>query len=84
LIPLGYASATGLLFVHSHADETFDNERPPRSAMAGRPFWPWMNMRIGLQYTLWDKFDGASTNFNGAGRNAHNNNTIFVYAWTMF
>jgi hypothetical protein len=43
-----------------------------------------MNMRIGLQYTLWDKFDGASTNFNGAGRNAHNNNTIFVYAWTMF
>jgi hypothetical protein len=50
----------------------------------GPSLWPWMNMRIGLQYTLWDKFDGASTNFNGAGRNAHNNNTIFVYAWTMF
>src|ERR1700730_8911645 len=50
----------------------------------GRPsFWPWLNMRIGLQYVLYTKFDGATTNINGAGRNAHNNNTIFAYAWIM-
>jgi len=49
----------------------------------GPAFWPWLNMRIGLQYTLWNKFDGATTNFNGAGRNAHNN-TIFAYAWIIF
>jgi hypothetical protein len=53
--------------------------------MRGGPsFWPWLNARIGLQYTLWNKFDGATTNFNGAGRNAHNNNTIFAYVWIMF
>ena len=40
-------------------------------------------MRIGLQYTLWNKFDGATNNFDGAGRNAHNNNTIFAYAWNV-
>jgi hypothetical protein len=50
----------------------------------GPSFWPWLNMRIGLQYILWNKFDGATTNFNGAGRNAHNNNTIFAYAWIIF
>ena len=50
----------------------------------GPAFWQWLNMRIGLQYTLWNKFDGATTNINGAGRNAHNNNTIFAYAWIMF
>jgi len=50
----------------------------------GPSFWPWMNMRIGLQYVLYNKFDGATTNINGAGRNAHNNNTIFAYAWIMF
>jgi hypothetical protein len=50
----------------------------------GPAFWPWLNMRIGLQYTLWNKFDGATTNINGAGRNAHNNNTIFAYTWIMF
>jgi hypothetical protein len=50
----------------------------------GPAFWPWLNMRIGLQYTLWNKFDGATANINGAGRNARNNNTIFAYAWIMF
>jgi hypothetical protein len=53
--------------------------------MRGGPsFWPWLNARIGLQYTLFNKFDGATTNFNGMSRNAHNNNTIFAYAWIMF
>jgi len=37
-----------------------------------------------LQYTLFNKFNGATANFNGMGRNAHNNNTIFVYAWIAF
>src|SRR5207237_8808185 len=50
----------------------------------GPSFWPWMNMRIGLQYVLYNKFNGATTNVNGAGRNAHNNYTIFAYAWIMF
>ena len=53
--------------------------------MRGGPsFWPWLNARIGLQWIRWDKFDGASTNFNGAGRNAHANNTIFGYVWIAF
>ncbi len=53
--------------------------------MRGGPtFWPWLNARIGLQYTFFDKFNGASTKFDGNGRNAHNNNTLLVYAWIMF
>jgi hypothetical protein len=50
----------------------------------GPPFWPWLNFRIGLQYTRWTKFDGATTNIDGMGRNASDNNTFFVYVWTMF
>jgi hypothetical protein len=50
----------------------------------GPAFWPWLNFRIGLQYTRWTKFDGATTNINGVGRNASDNNTFFVYVWTMF
>jgi hypothetical protein len=53
--------------------------------MRGGPsFWPWLNARIGLQYIRWDKFDGATSNFNGAGRNAHANDTIFAYLWVAF
>jgi hypothetical protein len=55
-----------------------------QSACGGPAFWPWLNMRIGLQYTLWTKFNGATTNINGAGRNANNNNTFFAYIWIMF
>jgi phage shock protein PspC (stress-responsive transcriptional regulator) len=50
----------------------------------GPSFWPWLNFRIGLQYTRWTKFDGATTNIDGTGRNASDNNTFFVYVWTMF
>ncbi len=50
----------------------------------GPSFWPWLNFRIGLQYTKWSKFDGATTNIDGMGRNANDNNTFFVYVWTMF
>ena len=50
----------------------------------GPPFWPWLNFRIGLQYTHWNKFDGSTTNIDGMGRNANANNTFFVYVWTMF
>lgn len=38
------------------------------------PIWPWANMKVGLQYTYYNKFDGQS-NF------AHDNNTLFLYAW---
>ncbi|HEY4043906.1 MAG TPA: hypothetical protein VGM32_18950 [Rhodopila sp.] len=50
----------------------------------GPSFWPWLNFRIGLQYTHWTKFDGATTNYNGLGRNANDNNTLFLYVWTVF
>ena len=50
----------------------------------GPSFWPWLNFRIGLQYTHWNKFDGATTNFDGMCRNAKDNNTFFAYIWTMF
>lgn len=50
----------------------------------GPGFWPWLNFRIGLQYTRWTKFDGSTTNIDGMGRSANANNTLFVYVWTMF
>lgn len=50
----------------------------------GPSIWPWFNTRIGLQYVYYTKFDGSSSNYDGAGRNAHDNNTLFLYALTAF
>ena len=38
------------------------------------PVWPWANMRVGLQYTYYNKFDGDTVL-------AHDNNTLFGYIW---
>ena len=40
------------------------------------------NLRIGLQYTVYTKFDGAASNYDGLGRNAANNNTLRLFVWT--
>jgi hypothetical protein len=50
----------------------------------GPSFWPWLNMKIGLQYVLYTEFNGGTTNFDGAGRNGHDNNTLFAFAWFAF
>ena len=41
------------------------------------------NARIGLQYTGYTRFNGASRNFDGQGSNAADNNTLRVFIWFM-
>jgi hypothetical protein len=45
------------------------------------PLGPRFNMRVGLQYTLYTKFDGASRNYDGLGHNASDNNTLRIFTW---
>jgi hypothetical protein len=43
---------------------------------------PFLNMRFGLQYTAYTRFNGGSTNYDGFGHSAHDNNTLFLFVWT--
>ena len=45
---------------------------------------PWQNTRLAAQYVLYQKFNGASTNYDGSGRNATGNNTLYLYLWLAF
>ncbi|MEO8559866.1 MAG: hypothetical protein ABI439_12435 [Rhodospirillales bacterium] len=45
---------------------------------------PFVNLRLGLQYTAYLQFNGASHNYDGFGRNASDNNTVFAFAWLAF
>jgi hypothetical protein len=40
--------------------------------------------KLALQYILYDKFNGATTNYDGSGRDASDNNTLYLLAWLMF
>lgn len=50
----------------------------------GPSFWPWLNVRFGLQYTLYNRFNGGQANFDGNGRKAGDNDTLYFYSWFMF
>jgi hypothetical protein len=45
---------------------------------------PWANLRLGAQFTQYTKYNGASRNYDAAGRNAADNNTLYLFAWTSF
>lgn len=45
---------------------------------------PFVNLRLGLQYTGYWRFNGGSTNYDGFGRSASDNNTVFLYTWLAF
>ena len=45
---------------------------------------PWLNLRLGLQYIGYNRFNGSNTNYDGFGRSASDNNTLFGFAWVAF
>lgn len=47
-------------------------------------YMPWLNTRFEAQYVAYSKFDGASTNYDGSGRNASDNNTLYLMVWLAF
>lgn len=50
----------------------------------GPAFWPWMNVKFGAQYTLYTQFSGGTRNYDGNGRSAANNNTLYLYSELAF
>jgi hypothetical protein len=50
----------------------------------GPDFWRELGFKIGLQYTIYTRFDGGVANYDGFGRGAGANNTLFLYTWTAF
>ncbi len=48
-------------------------------------FWmPLQYIRIGAQYTIYSRYNGAASNYDGFGRNASDNNSLFLYMWMAY
>lgn len=41
------------------------------------------NLKLGLRYTAYTKFNVASRNYNNAGRDAADNNSLLAYRWLL-
>jgi len=58
------------------------NSNPTTNSVVGEVYYaPWLNVKIGLQYAHYTKFDGGTSNYDGVGRNASNNDTTYLYMW---
>ena len=47
-------------------------------------YLPWQNTKLALRYTAYRQFNGASDNYDGFGRNAKDNNSVYFLGWFLF
>lgn len=60
----------------------FANGSPDNSGyIAQVGYWPAQNLEIGAQYRGFTRYNGASSNYDGAGRSASANNTLYLFVW---
>jgi hypothetical protein len=50
----------------------------------GSPLGPRFNVRVGAQYTAYTRFNGSGRNWDGAGANASDNNTVRAFLWVAY
>lgn len=51
----------------------------------GGPAWlPWLNAKFFVEDTIYPRFNGAAANYDGAGRSAGANDTLFSGVWVAF
>jgi hypothetical protein len=61
------------------------NGSPKSNGYIGQfSYWPIQNVLLTAQYTGYVNFNGAGTNYDGSGRGASNNNTVFLLLYLTF
>lgn len=73
-----------LLFTQSAVSGSANGDPRGSGYIANFSVWPWQNLQLSAQYTGYTKFNGGSTNYDGAGRNANGNNTVYLVARFIF
>jgi hypothetical protein len=83
---LGYFLTTGSADAGLYGADNNGNARRPDNSgyIVEFDYLPVQYVRLMLQYTGYTKFNGASTNYDGTGRNARDNNTLFFNVWVAF
>ncbi len=83
---VAYFSTTGSADSGLYGEDADGNARKPDSTgyVLELDYLPIQYVRLMLQYTAYNKFNGASTNYDGTGRNARDNNTLFFNVWVAF
>jgi hypothetical protein len=84
----GYFQSTGtsdaVLFAPAPVTGSRTGSPNSRGAIGEFAVNPWQNTRFGIQYVAYSLYNGASNDYDAAGRKAADNNTLFLYLWLAF
>jgi hypothetical protein len=84
----GYFSTTGDTDTLLYSPDPVDGSRtgePDSKGFILQGLWVFKKKyQFSLQYTIYDEFNGSDTNYDGFGRDASDNNTLYLLAWLMF
>ncbi|MEO7207650.1 MAG: cytochrome C [Steroidobacteraceae bacterium] len=85
---LGYFDISGstdaLLYAPAPVGGSANGDPGSSGITAELNYLPWLNTKLELQYVHYDKFNGGSSNYDGAGRNASDNDTLYLLGWINF
>jgi hypothetical protein len=85
---LGYFSTTGsadtVIYAAGPINGSANNSPSSNGYIAEINYLPWLNTKIELQYVGYQKFNGLKINYDGTGRNASDNNTLYALVWLNF
>ena len=85
---LGYVHTTGttdtVLYAPAPNTGSLNGSPDTTSWIMQLNYQPWQNVQLGVQYAWYTKFNGNSDNYDGNGRKASDNNTLFGYAWFVW
>jgi hypothetical protein len=85
---LGWFDTSGTVdpFLYPQSDVSGSANGDPKGSgyIANFSYWPWQNLQLSAQYTGYTRFNGAKTNYDGVGRNASGNNTVYLVARFLF
>ena len=82
---LGYFSVTGSLDTSFWTAQTGVSGKPDTNGyILELNYVPIDNVRLMLQYIAYRRYFGLSNDYDGNGRNASDNNTLFLNVWVAF
>jgi hypothetical protein len=85
---VGYFSTTGkidqVLYPSIPADGSRTGSPHSNGLILEMGYRPWNKTKISLQYIIYDKFNGAHSNYDGFGSHASDRNTLYALLWFMF
>lgn len=84
----GWFNTTGtvdpLLYAQAPVNGSADGDPRSNGYIANLSWWPLQNIDLAFQYTGYLRFNGTRLNYDGAGRNATGNNSVYLLARFIF